>query len=92
MFSIYLLMASMLLKLIATTAIFHSSDQIASVGENTIMKSGHQHRKRMQYAKKTPSDISGKPTVQLIVQNESQGGKAVLFAKILAALHLNIWN
>ncbi|KAA1094153.1 hypothetical protein PGT21_011552 [Puccinia graminis f. sp. tritici] len=124
MFPISLLVASMLLKLIATTTIFHSFDQIASVGENTIMKSGHQHTKRMQYAKKTPSDIcaccgkgldkyiyecsscklffhhgclvkdwrgvercptcrifrnhpaAGKPTVQLIVQNESEGRKA----------------
>ncbi|KAA1108450.1 hypothetical protein PGT21_013271 [Puccinia graminis f. sp. tritici] len=48
MFSIFILVATMLLKSIAATSIIHPSDQIASVGENATIKPYHQHTKRME--------------------------------------------
>ncbi|KAA1083353.1 hypothetical protein PGT21_011841 [Puccinia graminis f. sp. tritici] len=49
MFSISILVAAtMLLQVITASAMIHPSDTIASVGKPTLVKSGHQHTKRME--------------------------------------------
>ncbi|KAA1138616.1 hypothetical protein PGTUg99_031351 [Puccinia graminis f. sp. tritici] len=61
MFSISILVAAaMLLQVITASAIIHPSDTIASVGKNTLVKSGHKHTKRMESLREQLSGRCGK--------------------------------